>query len=684
MDLVSVIIPVYNVEKYLDRCVESVLAQTYTDMQIILVDDGATDSSGIMCDEWAKKDQRIHVVHKKNGGLSSARNAGLDVAIGKYIYFLDSDDYISPELLELAISKMTDDIGMVSFGFYLSYDNGKIDSYPMGYNAFESKNDLDSVTMIQKILFKEYRWEAWNRIYRRDIIEKYHLRFEDNKIIFAEDMYFCLCYCAHIKKILKIPDRLYYYLIRSDSIMGNNREANNIDRFWKLADAVQRHYEQFPECRTLLNAFPIFRAKILMHAIEVYPSFYDHSENERKRIFQQATNGAGKGFYSALITALREYQIYRCEDFNLFWIRVNEFRYYFGGSWLWMRVKGKIYKFFPTHFKAFSPWNRKICDEYKQFAGNKKKIYYLASEEFGNLGDHCINERILMFLKEKCPEYAVKEVTLLEFRKEAAFLKRYIKSDDIIIFEGGGNLGNQYYDVEKTRQNIIAMFPKNKKIVFPQSIYFAPDLSKELLEGAIKSYTAKNNVTLFARDKYSYKIAKENFDCTVGSVPDIVLYSGYSSAEKRSEQIIWCMRDDAEASVSKSDSKSLERILKETGVPIKKMDLQLPYYLKKVFRAEEVEKRLKAFSKSKLVITDRLHGMIFAAITGTPCIVFSNYNHKIKGAYEWISYLPYIRYVSSVEEAEKAIPELLSMEICEYDNSEIIQYYDKIRDAIVN
>lgn len=97
---ITVIVPVYNVEKYLDRCMESILAQTYTKLEIILVDDGAADSSGAICDSYAQKDERVQVIHKENGGLSSARNAALDIAQGEYIGFVDSDDYISVDMFE--------------------------------------------------------------------------------------------------------------------------------------------------------------------------------------------------------------------------------------------------------------------------------------------------------------------------------------------------------------------------------------------------------------------------------------------------------------------------------------------------------------------------------------------------------------------------------------------------------
>ena len=115
--MVSVIIPIYNVEDYLEECIRSVCDQSYTNLEIILVDYGSPDGSPAICDAWAKKDSRIRVIHKKNGGLSDARNAGLDVAEGEYIYFVDGDDYIKPDLIETALGHFKENTDMVVFRY---------------------------------------------------------------------------------------------------------------------------------------------------------------------------------------------------------------------------------------------------------------------------------------------------------------------------------------------------------------------------------------------------------------------------------------------------------------------------------------------------------------------------------------------------------------------------------------
>ena len=124
-ELVSIIVPVYKVEKYLDKCIESIVGQTYENLEIILVDDGSPDNCPAMCDRWAEKDSRIKVIHKENGGLSSARNAGLDACTGEYIYFLDSDDYIAENCIEMLFNTIISDGSDMCIGNLMSVDESE-------------------------------------------------------------------------------------------------------------------------------------------------------------------------------------------------------------------------------------------------------------------------------------------------------------------------------------------------------------------------------------------------------------------------------------------------------------------------------------------------------------------------------------------------------------------------------
>lgn len=253
----SIIIPVYRVEDYLPACVESVLNQTFSDYEVILVDDGSPDGCGALCDAYAEKDPRFHVIHKENGGLSSARNAGLDIAQGKYIYFLDSDDAIAPNLLETAEKYMDRGFDLLAFRYRcLRNDTLQEPGKEILSGEFLLEGQEEKLKFLEQVLIPcKIGWEAWSRVFVREKIEKYGLRFEDNRKIFAEDLYFSLCYLAHADRIACLDECLYYYRLRDDSIMGVQHTKSNLGRLHVLTQTVLKWYRQFDDCSLLAERF---------------------------------------------------------------------------------------------------------------------------------------------------------------------------------------------------------------------------------------------------------------------------------------------------------------------------------------------------------------------------------------------------------------------------------------------
>lgn len=202
---ISVIVPVYNTEKFLNRCIDSILAQTYTDFEMLLIDDGSTDDSATICDEYAAKDERIRVFHKENGGVSSARNLGLDNAQGEWIAFVDADDYVFPCWLENFIHNSSG-VDMVVQGFKTSYAYEAMynkDVHGVSYKGSCKEGLLE--------LFKNcYLGYLWVKLFRADIIKENHIRF-DAKISYQEDENFVLLYAAHAKQMVSIEDIGYMY-----------------------------------------------------------------------------------------------------------------------------------------------------------------------------------------------------------------------------------------------------------------------------------------------------------------------------------------------------------------------------------------------------------------------------------------------------------------------------------------
>lgn len=200
----SVIVPVYKVEKYLDRCIGSILAQTFSDFELILIDDGSPDNSGQICDEYAGKDNRIHVIHKENGGVSTARNAGLDIAQGKFIVFVDSDDEVAPNYLELLSSKKAD---VVISGITNLDPNNNVQHYLEFTGQDLNEIDLDCIRRLRdsRAIFCVY-----SKKYKKEIIENAGLRF-NNAVSLGEDTLFFVHYLLRCNSLSFVSGTPYLY-----------------------------------------------------------------------------------------------------------------------------------------------------------------------------------------------------------------------------------------------------------------------------------------------------------------------------------------------------------------------------------------------------------------------------------------------------------------------------------------
>ena len=211
-DLISIIIPVYNVEKYLKECLESVINQTYTNLEIILVDDGSTDGSGNICDEYKKRDTRIKVIHKENGGVSIARNLGLNYVNGQYIGFIDSDDYVEPEYCEKLLKSIKENNVQCAL---CKFD--KVYEKKNQNNTFESNYIMDANGLIMEILdvqkgFGFCTQKLWTKNALVDI------RYNEN-IKVGEDSLFCIESCKNINKVFVVNEKLYHYRFNENSLV---------------------------------------------------------------------------------------------------------------------------------------------------------------------------------------------------------------------------------------------------------------------------------------------------------------------------------------------------------------------------------------------------------------------------------------------------------------------------------
>ena len=255
MKTISVIIPVYNVESYLKQCVESVLQQTYPHLEIILVDDGSPDNCPAICDEYAQKDARVKVLHKKNGGLSSARNAGMDVATGEYICFFDSDDFIENDMLEKMLFAMEENDKEVCICGY------SVDVYNELGEVVSKKDVMPPYSSMDKQLsLDEYEYVlgicgyAWNKLYKRQFLQKHNLRFEEG-ISLVEDLLFNSAELNCDAKVCFISYAGYHYIQRKRETLGVKYYENFFELKQKAIEAKCSILRNWEVSQALIDQF---------------------------------------------------------------------------------------------------------------------------------------------------------------------------------------------------------------------------------------------------------------------------------------------------------------------------------------------------------------------------------------------------------------------------------------------
>lgn len=224
MDLISIIVPVYGVEMFLDKCVESLTNQKNVNLEIILVDDGSPDKCPEICDMWAKRDQRVRVIHKKNGGLSDARNAGLEIAMGQFIAFVDSDDWVDSNLyytLLSALKKSNSDVACCKIVKVWENENKCLKGeYSGEYRLYDTE-----AALFELITDGDVQQVVWNKLYRRTVL--YNIMFEVGK--FNEDEFWTYQVLGNANQVVVVDYAGYYYLQRNGSIMGSTYSIKRLD-----------------------------------------------------------------------------------------------------------------------------------------------------------------------------------------------------------------------------------------------------------------------------------------------------------------------------------------------------------------------------------------------------------------------------------------------------------------------
>ena len=274
--LISIIVPVYNVEAYLAKCVDSILAQTYTNLEIILVNDGSSDGCGRICDEYAKQDKRIKVIHKQNGGLSDARNVAIDVATGEFITFIDSDDYVTDDYIMTLYSLIEKYECKVSIALYNTFVEG---SKPKVVNRVYREDCQTNIKAIEEMFYQEkYDTASWAKLYHSSLFAT-GIRYP--KGIVYEDLATTYLLIFQSDKVAFCNERIYNYLLREDSSERSPFSSKKMDSALKVCELMESHLDILGK---VMQAYQCRMMSFFFHLLLKMPDGYEHRNMLYKRI----------------------------------------------------------------------------------------------------------------------------------------------------------------------------------------------------------------------------------------------------------------------------------------------------------------------------------------------------------------------------------------------------------------
>ncbi len=310
----------------------------------------------------------------------------------------------------------------------------------------------------------------------------------------------------------------------------------------------------------------------------------------------------------------------------------------------------------------------------------KKRIYLFGIPVHGNLGDQAILISELKFLDDNFKDYKIILVESNIVLKFNLLLKKLI-GKSLILISGGGFLGSLWMEEEKMFRKTIQNFPNNTIIVLPQTIYFSnDDYGLKILNDSKKIYSSHKNLYICCREIYSHDFMKKEFEnCSTLLIPDMVLKLNGTINKNYEDRILFCIRRDKEK--VEYNFKELESYLNDYAFDYTDMVIDKNIYW--FNRNKIITSKIEQFSRYKLVITDRLHGMIFSLLAGTPCLVYENKSYKIKGVYKWINHIKTVKLYNK-NTITKDLSNLLHSERYKYSETEMSQNYNKLIELIKN
>ncbi len=658
MAIVSVIVPVYNVERYIHRCIDSILQQTFRDFELVLIDDGSPDQCGAICDDYASIDSRVHVIHKENGGLSAARNSGIDWAFSKsdseWLTFVDSDDWIHKFFLESLLSAVRKDNTCIAIG-----------------NALWTKGESFSENAIRpSVVWRTAEYYqlhtvnstvAWGKLYNKKCFR--NIRFPDGKIHEDEYVTYKILFAQEYISVIDQP--IYAYFQNDTGITRGKWTPARLDALV----GIEQQISFFEKEAYLEIAQKRFNS--LLKSIEKSRDSIQKSElpEEEKRQYIRRIN-------RQLRRVLLRYRKYGWLPFG----KSNHNKQIYTNAFLSIRISRAIWgkvKYILTRlpiikyvWKMYTKGSFDVSDIREVFRYFRailfKEAILLQTPLHGNIGDHAIAEAERKYLNEI-------GITFCDYpwtEGKEKLLARFTPRGKLILIHGGGYLGQLWPNEEQRFRNTLLAYRKNRILVFPQTAYF--DLKSEDGENCFqeskKIYESHPNLTILAREKQTFQLLKSHMPSVkTYLVPDMVMSLKWKKMDILREGALICIRNDKEKTLTEKDYFKLTAYIGEAYSKVIVTDTVVAGKIDLHHREKAVYDKLIEFASAKIVITDRLHGMIFAAITETPCIVVNSLSPKIEGCYEWLRNMGFILFAESIDDIPKLINKLQSVET-EYDS----------------
>ena len=656
--LVTVVVPVYNVEKYVGQCLESILNQSYANIEVIVVNDGSKDSSADICKRYADSDDRVLLINKENGGLSSARNAALDNVHGKYLMYVDSDDYIKPGMIENMVAVAEKEcVDLVKCNFCRCTQDGiedNCDDDTGTIKLFSAEESVENFLTAPYSSRKCFRITVWDSLYLFDVVKE--IRFPEGKLY--EDGYYTPVVLLNCRKTAHIDTSFYVYRQNNSSIIGNGFSEKSL----KSIDDWEFIYNHINE---KMPRFSVIAAGLWLNKlIRTYENIISDDTVDKNNYYKNYIRERLLS-NSELFKKTKQYKTFK-QKIKIITKKPDLFYEQFvlndsPQEPFINRVKISVY-FIIKHFRELIG----VLEIFvKRLFRKKRKIFLLGTPSHNNIGDHAIalgtrkyildNFASFDFIEyDRVNDFFTQKLNLLE-------IKAGIKKKDIILFHGGGNLGNIYMIEENYRREIIKTFKNNKIIVLSSSMFFTDDFDgHSQLKRTKTIYNKHKDLTLFLRDNDSFQKAKEYFkNCKLFLMPDMALYLNqildYTNM-RRHDSIYLCLRNDCEKLYEAKDLDGIISSCKNTA-NTEVGDNAFSVNVTSINREEKVIDYLKYFSSHKLIVTDRFHGVIFSFITNTPCIALDNNNGKIKNSIFWFKDEKNIVYLEDVDQIQKVIKE---------------------------